>query len=110
VESESHKFDEQSFNLDNVRFVPHMTNDINQSNQNETIENKDLEFLEVEANLVVHAIRVGKDSARSRSSSADLLEQNRQNVNQCARSRSTSIEILDEYTLQNQQFNAPYNC
>ena len=66
--------------------------------------NTDLDFLEEEANLVVKAIKVGKESARSRSSSADLLKQNKSKVDTCERSRSASIEILDDNTLEDQQF------
>ena len=64
----------------------------------------ELDFLETEANLVLDAILVGKENARSRSSSADLLKQEKSKVDPYARSRSVSIEILDDYTLQNQQF------
>ena len=50
------------------------------------------------------AILVGKENARSRSSSADLLKHGTAKDDQYTRSRSVSIEILDDYTLQNQQF------
>ena len=69
-----------------------------------TPQPSDLEFLEAEAKLVLDAIRVGKEYARSRSSSADLLKPDKPSTNKSERSRSTSIEILDDDTLQHQQF------
>ena len=72
--------------------------------EHDGILNTDLDFLEEEANLVVNAIKVGKESARSRSSSADLLKECKSKAEKCERSRSASIEILDDNTLEDQQF------
>ena len=84
-------------------FKTHTINASDIRKEIEVKENNELNFLEVEAKLVVEAIREGKESARSRSSSTDVLGNK---INNCDRSRSISIEILDDYSLQNQQFDA----